>query len=171
MSKNKVSVKITPEKVAAVNDLLDKLTGEFDFTVGLVSQDRKGLPKMGRKHLDLVDRSLKYAENKPEYLPNYLPLEEFKKDIDLYGWLRQVQKKLGLLSNNLKTTSMVAESEAYETARIYYNNAKLAARGGDENAEVIANELAVHFKKKSKKENTTPTTPNPPQEKTEKPVV
>ncbi len=166
MSKNKVSVKITPEKVASVNEMLDKLMVEFNFLVGLVSQDRKGLPKMGRKNLDLVERSLKYAENKPEYLPNYIPLEEFQKDIELYGWLRQVEKRLGLLSNNLRNTAMLAESEAFETARIYYNNTKLAARGGDENAEVIANELAVHFKKKSKKENTTPTTPNPPQEKT-----
>ena len=165
MPTNKVSVKISPEKSTAITQLLDNLTVEFDFLVGLLSQDRKGLAKMGRKHLDLVERSLKHAENKPEYLPNYIPLEEFKKDVELYGWLRQVEKRLILLANNLKATAMLAESEAYETARIYYNGAKLAARGGDENAEVIASDLAVHFKKKTadKKENTPPTPTNKPQ--------
>ncbi len=162
MPTNKVSVKITPEKETVVNDLLDKLTEELSFLVGLVSEDRKGLAKMGRKHLDLVERSFKYAENRPEYLPNYITLEEFRKDVELYGWLRQVEKKLAILANNLKSTAMLAESEAFETGRIYYNNTKLAARGGDQNAEVIAKDLAVNFKKKAaeKTENTTP-----PQEK------
>ena len=83
MSTNKISVEITQEKDTSVNQALDTLASELDFLVDLTVEDRKGLAKMGRKNLDIVSRSFQHAEGNPQFLPAYMPLEEFKKDVCL----------------------------------------------------------------------------------------
>jgi hypothetical protein len=160
MSANELSVEITQEKDTAVNQVLDNLAAELDFLVDLTVEDRKGLAKMGRKNLDIVERSFQHAEGNSRYLPAYMPFEEFKKDVLLYEWLRKVEKKLDLVSNKLKDTAMLAEAESYQTARLYYKSVKAAADAGDEAAEQISRDLAVHFKTRgSRKDNTPPETP------------
>ena len=48
----------------------------------------------------------------------------------------------------------------YQTARLYYKSVKAAADAGDEAAEQISRDLAVHFKTRgSRKDNTPPETP------------
>jgi hypothetical protein len=163
MPTNQISVEITQEKDTVVNQILDKLTAEFDFMVALTVEDRRKLAKMGRKNLDIVERSYQYAEANPKYLPAYMPFEEFKKDVLLYQWLRKVEKRLDQFFKNLRDTAITAEAEAYRTARLYYHAVKSEANVGDEVAEHITTDLAIHFKKKGKKKNdNTPKTPEVP---------
>lgn len=159
MSTNELSVEISQEKDTAVNQLLDNLTSELDFLVGLSIDERRRLVKMGRKNVDFVERSFRHAEGNPQFLPAYMPIEEFKKDVDSSDWLRKVEKAMDQLSNKLKDTAILAEAEAFQSARLYYNSVKAAARAGDESAEQIARDLTIHYKKRSasKKEE-------PPQE-------
>jgi hypothetical protein len=165
MSTNKISVEITQEKDASVNQVLDNLASELDFLVDLNVEDRKGLAKMGRKNLDIVSRSFQHAEGNPQFLPVYMPLEEFKKDVLLYQWLRKLEKKLDQVSDKLKDSAMLAEAEAYQTARLYYKSVKAAANAGDEAAEQITRDLAVHFKTRGNRKNKTqPETPEEPPE-------
>jgi cellulose biosynthesis protein BcsQ len=148
MSINKLSVVVTPEKDATIQQLLDNLLAELDFLLILAIDDRLRLVKMGRRDLDFVYRGLKHALGTPVFLPSYLSLNVFKEDVDFATWLRKVEKKLGLIATKIKDTALVAEAEAYQSARLYYNSVKAAARAGNEEAEKITIELAKHFKKK-----------------------
>ncbi len=148
MSTNKLSVVVTPEKDTIVLQLLDNLLAELAFLLLLAIEDRMRLVKMGRKDVDFVYRGFKHAAGTPVYLPSYVSLEEFKRDVDLSTWLRKVEKKLDLIATKVKDTALVAESEAFQAARLYYNSVKAAAKAGDEEAEKIAIELAKHYKKK-----------------------
>ena len=168
MSTNELSLEITQEKDTAVNQLLDNLKAELEFLVDLTVENRKSLSKMGRKNLDVVERSLQYAEGNPKYLPSYIPFDEFKKDVLLYEWLRKVEKKIDQVSNKIKDTAMLAEAEAYQTARLFYNSVKAAKGARDEVAEQITRNLAVHFKKKGKRKDKP--SPDTPVEKPDNPV-
>ena len=52
-----------------------------------------------------------------------------------------------MIADKVKDTAMLAESEAFKTSRLYYNSVKAAANAGDEEAEPIARDLSVHYKK------------------------
>jgi hypothetical protein len=118
MSTNILSVEITQEKDTAVNQLLGNFQAEMDWLVDLSVKGRRELSKMGRRNLDMVERSYQHAGHKPKYLTLALPIEEFKKDVELYRWLRKLEKKLDLLSDKIKDTAMLAEAEAYQAARV-----------------------------------------------------
>lgn len=148
MSTNQVSIVIAPEKDTIVQQILDNLSAELDFLLLLTDEDRRDLSKMGRRDLDFVYRAFKHASGTPVYLPPYVLLEEFKKDTDFSTWLRKVEKKIDLILTKVRDTALVSESEAYKSARLYYNSVKAAAKAGDEEAEKITKELAVHYKKK-----------------------
>ena len=166
MSTNELSVEISQEKDSSVNQLLDNLTSELDWLKDLSVEDRIRMAKMGRKNLDLVERSFQHAGSNPQFLPAFIPFEEFKKDVDLYGWLRRLEKKMALIFDKIKDTAMLAEAEAFQTARLYYNSAKAAAKAGDEDAEQIARDLAVHYKRLGSKKEEKPqeeTQPEPQQ--------
>lgn len=156
MSTNQLSFEITPEKDTAVHQFLDGLMVELDFLVDLSIEDRKKLVKMGRKNVDFVKRSYRHAQTNPQFLPSYMSLEEYRKDVDLSEWLRKVEKKFDIVVDRLKDTAMLAEAESYQTSRLYYGSAKAAAKAGDEGAEQIGKDLAVHFKKHSTVKEETP---------------
>ncbi len=63
-----------------------------------------------------------------------MPFEEFKKDVDFSDWLRRVEKVMAPVYDKLKDTAILAEAEAFQSARLYYNSVKAAARAGDERA-------------------------------------
>lgn len=174
MSTNELSVEITQEKDAAVNQLLDNLFAELDFLIDLSAKGRQRLVKMGRHNVDFVNRGYRHAEGSPQFLSSHTTVEEFKLDIDLGAWLRKLEKRLDMLLDKVKDTAMLAESEAYKTARLYYNSAKAAARAGSEEAEPIARDLSIHYRKQGVSQNGTtpePEQPQEPQEPQEAPQV
>jgi hypothetical protein len=147
MALNKISYEVTDEKDAAVQQFLDNLTAELDFLVDLDIEERRRLGKMGRKNLDFVKRSYRHAEGTPRYLPSYVSLEEFRKDVSFSEWLRKLEKTLNMISDKVKDTALLAEAEAFKSARLYYNSATAAAKADDDGAEPIARDLAVHYKR------------------------
>jgi hypothetical protein len=147
MPTNKLSVEITQEKDTAVQQLLDSVQGELDFLIDLSVEDRKRLSKMGRRHVDFVMRGLKHVEGSPQFIPPYMSLEEYRKDVNFSAWLRKVEKRLGEVLDMVKDTAMLTEAEAYQSARLYYKSVKAASEAGNEGAEQVVRDLAVHFKK------------------------
>jgi len=163
MSTNELSVEITQEKDTAVQQLLDNLQAELDFLRDLSIKDRMRLVKMGRANVDFVGRGYRHADGNPEFLPSYMTLEEFKKDVDAAEWLRRLEKRLFMLLDKVKDTALLAESEAFKSARLYYNSVKAAARAGKTEAEPIARDLAIHYKRRSTPVVETSPEPQPPE--------
>jgi len=52
-------------------------------------------------------------------------------------------------------------SEAYKTARLYYNSVKAASRAGNTGTEPIARDLAIHYKRRSTPGVEAPPEPQP----------
>ena len=152
MKTNKISEVVSPEvETELVTSIKEAHGTKLPFLVELSPKERKSLPRLNPKYVDFMSEAYHHAISSPGYLPSYLPLEEFTKDMDLRSTLSKVRKELRILDKKLKDTLLLVDSEAYQAARVYYDTVKTAAREGDGVAEIIAKGLAPHYKKKRTK--------------------
>jgi hypothetical protein len=153
MNNFKISAVLTPETESKVIQLVKDIKSALDFLVNLDSESRIRLAKLSRGCVDFLDRSMVEAKTYPGFLPSYLTLEEFSKSMELKDGLHRIQAELSSLAEQTSDTILVVESEAYESARLYYNSVKAAAQSGKEGAERIAKELAFYYKRPRSKSN------------------
>ncbi len=154
MSLNKFDVEITEELSTNVYQLVEQLEGLLGFAAGLPWAERKRMAKMGRKNVDFVQRAFMHAGTSPDYLPAGTGLTDFSRDLNGGKWLRGLLKRLKSMVKKIDDTAMLAEVESFNTSRMYYSCTKMAARAGDANAERIAKDLAVHYRRKKNGEDT-----------------
>jgi hypothetical protein len=67
--------------------------------------------------------------------------------VALRSCLHRIYAEVNAFTERLKDTIMLVESEAYATARVLYKSVKTAAKEGAEDAEIIARDLAYHYKR------------------------
>lgn len=158
MSKNTISFEVSEEKDTAIQTSFETLSNELGFLIELSDKENRRLCKMGRKNLDFVHRSLQHAQTSPGYIPPFVSLEEFVKDVNLASYLRKFEKNLTILTEKVRSTATLAEAEAFRAGRLYYSTAKTAAGAGDEEAETVVKDLAVHFKDLGPKKETIDST-------------
>jgi len=168
MSINNVSAEILQETEDTVIQSIRTAKDSLTFLVDLTKEERIRLAKMGRKSVDFVDRGLIHAVNYPQYVPPYLNLEEFKKDMNLRKPLLRIIAETASFQEKLRDTLMLVESDAHTWARVFYKSIKAASKEGQEAAENIAKDLAFHYKKSTstgnppkKDETVTPVAPEP----------
>jgi hypothetical protein len=107
---------------------------------------------LSRKYVDFMDKGLLHAKAHPHYMPPFLSVDEFSKDVELKNCLHRILAEVDSFSERLSDTLLQVESESYNSARVFYKSVKAAAKEGAEDAERIAKELAYHYKKRSSKE-------------------
>ena len=157
MSSNEISAEVTPEvETQIIQSLREMYDQHMPFLKVLGKAERSRLSKYSRKHAEFVERSFEHARGNPSFLPSFLPLDEFQKDIDLKNSLRRIQAELKLLDERLKDTIILVSSEAYQNARLFYNTVKAAAKAKEGDAAMIAKDLAYHFKGKKSDNNENP---------------
>ncbi len=113
------------------------------------------MSKLSRRFVDFVDRSLLHARANPQYVPPFVNVEEFSKDVELRDSLHRMYAEANGFIERLRDTILLTESEAYQTARVFYKSVKSAAKEGAEGAEQIAKDLAYHYKKKRSEKSET----------------
>ena len=150
---NLISTTIPAETLAAINTNLTAINTALANTLlfNLTAEERKAMRVMGDKSIAFVQKSLEYADNNPALLPPYLDLAEAHKDFalthDLYGILQQINT----LQRAVEDTMMVAGSEAYDAALIFYNSVKGASRVNVPGSEAVYNDLQQRFAMKPQK--------------------
>lgn len=154
MQNNKVSAAITANDKQAVLQNVDALQAQLRplLMFNLSPADRMGMVKMGDKTLSFVGKALTYAGQNPALVPSFLNLEEAGKDFALALDLTEIHSKLSTLLTAVEDTMMVAGSEAYESALIYYNSVKGASRSNIAGTEAIHSDLSAHFPRKRMKQ-------------------
>lgn len=150
---NLISTTIPAETLAAINTNLNAINTALANTLlfNLTADERKAMRVMGDKSIAFVQKALEYAENNQALIPTYLDIPEAKKDFalahDLYGILQQINT----LQRAVEDTMMVAGSEAYDAALIFYNSVKGASRVNVPGSEAIYNDLQQRFAVKPQK--------------------
>ena len=119
------------------------------FLVGLTPDDRRKLPKLGRKSQTFVVQALDMAANHSELMPRCLNVEEARRDVQLFEALNPILQNLSRLRELVEDTQMVAGSEAYAAARLAYNSAKTS--GKNMGLDEVVSDLSRQFSRKSRK--------------------
>jgi hypothetical protein len=109
---------------------------------------------MGDKTIAFVQKSLEYAETNPALVPGYLDVPEARKDFALAQDLNTVLKQVSTLQRAIEDTAMVAGSEAYNAALVFYSSVKGASRVNVPGSEAVYNDLQQRFAVKTKKAET-----------------
>ena len=151
--KNQISTTIPAETIADISSKMNLLNVSLAnyLLFNLTPADRMELSKMGDKTIVFVQKSLEYAENNPALVPAYLDIAEAKKDFVLSQDLNNILKQVSMLQRSIEDTMMVAGSEAYNAALVFYNSVKGASRVNVPGSEAVYNDLHQRFSVKSKK--------------------
>lgn len=126
---------------------LEAVRNLLPFLVSLSAKERQRLVKLSRKRVDFVDRGLVHARSNTQYVPPYVNLEGFAKAMELSDCMHRMYVEVRSLHESFRDTVMLLASEIYAAARIFYNTVKTAAKEGGPDAEIIARDLAYHYKK------------------------
>jgi len=139
----------TLNKLNEINSMLSP------YLLTITKDEKKSLAKMGNKSLAFVTEAHQFSKQYPNLRPAFMTQEEFDTDMaDATGLLPITSNVVKLLSQ-LDDTSVVAGSEAYNHALMFYNNTKLAAKNGVPGAQKVLNELKACYPRKRKRKKAT----------------
>ncbi|MDR2130307.1 MAG: hypothetical protein LBP56_03935 [Odoribacteraceae bacterium] len=139
-------VTIPPEVLAQVQSHIDLALGLLSpYLLTLTLEERHILPKMGDKTLGFVEKALDYARHYPRLCPSYLDISAFGVDMTDATGLRAVYISAKQLSDGIDDTVMVAGSEAYRAALVFYKAVKAAAALDIPGAKEVYNDLKARF--------------------------
>ena len=146
MKANKHNQAIPPEILdQAQAKIVEVATLLKPYLLALTTTEKQELPKMGPKTLNFVEKSHEYAHENPNLVPPYLEMGEFDTDFaDAHG-LWKLYNHVRQLQDGIADTQMTAGSEAFQSALIFYNSAKVATSQSIPGAKAVYEELKRRF--------------------------
>lgn len=151
--KNNHSISIPGEVVDQVNTKVDEIYELLKaYLITLTKEERRTILKMGEKALSFVSNANNLSKEHPELLPSFVAQEDFDIDVADATSLLPLENNLTALSSLINDTAMLAGSEAYNSALLFYNNVKLAAKNNVPGAKEVYDELKTQFPRRKRKE-------------------
>lgn len=120
------------------------------YLLTLTTTERSDLPKMGDKSSSFVQKALEYSRTNPEFAPGYLNLGDFEIDFTDSQSLIAILNSVTQLVNGIDDTKLIAGSEAYQAALLYYNGVQRAVDMNVPGAKAIYDELKNRFPGRTK---------------------
>jgi hypothetical protein len=152
MEKNRHSKTVPVDVLEQVQNLLKQAnTLLLPYITSLTPAERHMLPKMGEKTLSFVEKSHEFAVQNPNFVPPFLDMPEFDIDFADAHNLWTLLLLTNQLHENVDDTTLVAGSEAYQAALVFYNSVKMAARQDIPGAKAVYEELKKRFPGKKRK--------------------
>jgi hypothetical protein len=145
MLSNKVDASFSDKDLQEIMDALALVSQKLNFAVGLSTEERQGIAKIGRKSQTFTEGALDMAEAHPELMPAGISIPGARRDMDLFVALNPVVQKLGELYHLAEDTQTVAGSEAFAAARVAYNSAR--SFGAGMGLDDVIKDLSLRFKK------------------------
>jgi hypothetical protein len=126
------------------------------YMLALTPAERRELPKMGEKTIAFVEKAYDFARQNPNLVPPYLEVDAFGIDFsDAHGlWtlLNTVQQ----FEQSIDDTEMIAGSEAYQAALVFYKSVKMAAAQDVPGAKAVYEELKTRFPRTGRRRSVHP---------------
>ena len=153
-AENKSIVLIPAAVLTQITDLINQANAALQpYVTALTNEERKSIPKMSDKTQAFVEKTVGYVGSNPEFVPAYMNTEDFAIDFTNTTGLDPILKLAEQLYNNLNDTEMVAGSEAYISALMYYNNVKQGDKNGIPAARSIHEDLQKRFPGRPKRQS------------------
>jgi hypothetical protein len=143
-----IDVTLSQQKIDNVLAAFKTIREELDFLIGLSNEERRQIPKMGRKSQTFTVRALDMATQHSDVMPRHLNIEEARRDVALFEALNPILQSVNHLRELIEDTQMLAGSEAYAAARLAYNAAKVS--GKNLGLDDILEDLSQQFRRTKK---------------------
>jgi hypothetical protein len=151
-----IDATLSQQKIDNVLTAFKTVREELDFLIGLSNEERRQIPKMGRKSQTFTVRALDMAMQHNGIMPRHLDIEQARRDIALFEALNPILQSVNHLRELIEDTQMLAGSEAYAAARLAYNAAKVS--GKNLGLDDILEDLSQQFRRTKKAQTSaTPT--------------
>jgi hypothetical protein len=159
---NRISLSIPDDDMQAIRDAIKILQDKLaDHLVDLDADQRVGTPKMGTRTVDFVTRTLTYAQAYPQFVPPFVDVAEFERDLSAFHLLGTLQQPLAHLVDMLSDSVLQSGSEAYTAALASYQAVKSAAKLNQPGAAIIVADLSDRLPRKYGKRAVPSPTPAP----------
>ena len=142
---NRISISIDQNVLEEIQESIQAIANSLPDLVTLTANEKRTMLKMGDKSVAFVNKALELARQNPEITPLFLNTDEFEIDVHAVNHLTKVFFPLHQLVEKLEDTVMLAGSEAYTAALIFYNAAKGAAKVGLPGSQTVYDELKERF--------------------------
>ena len=145
--KTKTAKKIPADIFRHAQNLLDEMMYLFrPYLVVLTPPERRNLFEIGTESLKFLEMSHGIAVDYPEMFPSIMEVAAFREEFFNIYELHQVSGKIDQLKNVITDTKMLAGRNTLDTALVFYNTVKIAARHDIPGARQIYEELKPAFK-------------------------
>lgn len=111
----------------------------------LTVQDRKELPKLGDKSTAFVQKAYEYTGIHPDLVPGYLDRQAFRVDLECLQQLQSLERELAPVNEALSDSILLAGSEAYQAALLFYGNVKGAKKVNLGASASVYDDLSTRF--------------------------
>ena len=145
MNKSKIQA-VPPSVMDQVSQKLSEVQQLLaPYVVSLSDEERKTLAKTSDKTISFVTKSNDYSKSNPEFVPNFMEVDQFNVSLGNYIALQPVMKFADQICSSLNDTALMSGSEAFTSSLQYYNFVKQADRNSVKNAKEIYADLSVRF--------------------------
>ena len=139
-------------------EVLDQVKSKIEEAIGLIrpysvvmtADERASALKVGDKAFTFITKVFAYTKTNPEFIPNYLNIDELNVDFQDAGGHVDVVSLLNQLYNYFDDTKLTARSEAYSASLYYYGNVQQAASVNLPGAKAIYDDLKQYFPRTGK---------------------
>lgn len=145
LQNNRLNVTATAEQMTAVKTALQTINTNLPFLVGLTDTERSSLSSMDVNNKTFTEDALNSANNNPTLVPAYINVANLQNDLTLFSQLDEILLLARQLCERIEDTKILAGSEAYEAARLFYQASKTAAEAGVPGADAVVSQLSARF--------------------------
>lgn len=148
---NLVSASLSAEAVAEVRGHLEAVRKRLAFLTTMDAEELRSIVKAGKGYAPLLDKASQVVADHPEILPRVFPIEEFRKDYQLYRDLAPIQVLLDELGEGVGKTMIALSSDTMVEALEVYAAVKQHANKVPGLA-VMEGEMAAFFSRPRRKD-------------------
>lgn len=142
---NRISAELNEQDVADLRALIATARSKLPFLLGLTTQERKELAKLGDKTVGFDEKVQAYMNTNPEFVPAFIDSAEVRKDRLLRMRFLNFFPEFMTLAEQMDDTLTILGSEILMADLAYYQNVREAARRGVPGAQQIYEDLRVRF--------------------------
>jgi len=154
MAYSNISVTLDQTQLSQILTQVKALKTSLPFLVGLTTEERRSLRKMGDQRTSYVQDIKTAVLANTQAIPSEVNVNEFAKDVELITKLDAIIAELQPLYTGLVDTNMAAGNEAVKVADICYGHLKYSARNNPKLKEVVET-LSQRFKPKKASQKKT----------------
>lgn len=150
MNENRISLSVSGEDKTKILQAVSALAALLQpMLIALDANDRKRLAKISDGSIPFMQKVAQYVDSNPEFVPAFVDVAEFKKDLQTFLDLREILRPILQLVGNLEDTAIVCGADAYDVGRAYYKSVQQGVKMNVPNANAIYEDLKSRFEIKT----------------------